>query len=189
MARPGLTRVWNVPRHSPPRTLTAPISVIMSSARLPPVVSRSSTQNVVSWSGDPRSSKLRCPNIRADMHADAITNIRSRQEHVFGNARSAMRYDGGMSRPAVEPRYLRSALEFAVLMAAEGQKFKPPMAYPAGLKKYFRVDRIPTQRVGLDRSDGRTGRHVPHPHRRGRPSRARRSDRQGLVGASRRLAA
>ncbi len=55
-----------------------------------------------------------------------------------------MRYDGGMSRPAVEPRYLRSALEFAVLMAAEGQKFKPPMAYPAGLKKYFRVDRIPT---------------------------------------------
>ncbi len=31
IARPGLTSVWKVPRHSPPRTLTAPISVIMSS--------------------------------------------------------------------------------------------------------------------------------------------------------------
>ena len=60
---PGFTRVWNVPMHSPPRTLTTPISVIMSSLRLPPVVSRSSTQNVASCSGVPlaaiRSSKLR----------------------------------------------------------------------------------------------------------------------------------
>ena len=78
------------------------------------------------------------------MSADAITNIRSRQEHVFGNVRSPARYDEVMSTPTVEPRHLRSALEFAVLMAAEGQKFKPPMAYPAGLKKYFKVDRIPT---------------------------------------------
>ncbi len=49
-----------------------------------------------------------------------------------------------MTRPAIEPRHLRSALEFAILIAAEGQKFKPPMAYPAGLKKFFNVDRIPT---------------------------------------------
>ena len=60
IARPGLTSVWNVPRHSPPRTLIAPTSVITSSVRWPPVVSRSRTQNVTSASGVPRSSKLRC---------------------------------------------------------------------------------------------------------------------------------
>ncbi len=59
IARPGLTSVANVPRHSPPRTLVAPISVIMSSTRSLPVVSMSSTQNVTSASGVPRSSRLR----------------------------------------------------------------------------------------------------------------------------------
>lgn len=39
---------------------------------------------------------------------------------------------------------MRQALEFAVLMAAEGQKFKPPLAYPSGLKRYFKGNRIPT---------------------------------------------
>jgi predicted RNA-binding protein with PIN domain len=49
-----------------------------------------------------------------------------------------------MTAPDIEPRHLRQALEFAVLMAVEGQKFKPPMAYPKGLKKYFGSSRIPT---------------------------------------------
>jgi predicted RNA-binding protein with PIN domain len=49
-----------------------------------------------------------------------------------------------MAAPDIEPRHLRQALEFAVMMAAEGQKFKPPMAYPSGLKKYFKGNRIPT---------------------------------------------
>ena len=35
MAEPGLTSVWNVPRHSPPRTLTAPISVMACSVARP----------------------------------------------------------------------------------------------------------------------------------------------------------
>ena len=39
----GLTNVWNSPTTSPPRTLTAPISVIRS-VSAPPVVSRSTTQ-------------------------------------------------------------------------------------------------------------------------------------------------
>ena len=56
----GLTRVWNSPITSPPRTLTAPISVIPDSPGAPPVVSRSTTQNVMSRSGVPRSSKLGC---------------------------------------------------------------------------------------------------------------------------------
>ena len=56
----GLTRVWNSPSTSPPRTLTAPISVIIEPACAePPVVSRSTTQKVRSRSGRPSSSKLR----------------------------------------------------------------------------------------------------------------------------------
>ena len=62
IARPGLTSVWNVPSTSPPLTLTAPISVIKSSCRLPPVVSRSTMQNVTSLSGRPSSSNDRCTN-------------------------------------------------------------------------------------------------------------------------------
>ena len=64
----GLTRVWNSPSTSPPRTLTAPISVIIDPpAAEPPVVSRSTTQNVMSRSGRPSSSKraLRLPAGRA----------------------------------------------------------------------------------------------------------------------------
>ncbi len=56
----GLTRVSNVPRHSPPRTLMAPTSVILQSAGDAPVVSRSRTQNVTWANGVPSSSKDRC---------------------------------------------------------------------------------------------------------------------------------
>ena len=57
--RPGFTSVAKVPRHSPPRTLTAPISVIAQSMGDPPVVSRSTTQKVTSASAVPRSSNER----------------------------------------------------------------------------------------------------------------------------------
>jgi hypothetical protein len=53
---PGLTSVWNVPSRSPPRTFTAPISVISPPTGDPPVVSRSTTTNVTSRSGVPSSS-------------------------------------------------------------------------------------------------------------------------------------
>ena len=62
----GLTRVWNSPSTSPPRTLTAPISVIIEPASAdPPVVSRSTTVNVTSRSRRPSSSKLRWHSQRA----------------------------------------------------------------------------------------------------------------------------
>ena len=62
----GLTRVWNSPSTSPPRTLTAPTSVIIEPAAAePPVVSRSTTQNVTSRRLRPSSSKLRCDSQRA----------------------------------------------------------------------------------------------------------------------------
>ncbi len=61
----GLTRVWNSPSTSPERTLTAPISVIIEPpAAEPPVVSRSTTVNVMSRKGRPSSSKLRCASHR-----------------------------------------------------------------------------------------------------------------------------
>ena len=57
----GLTSVWNSPSTSPPRTLTAPISVIIAPpCTEAPVVSRSTTQKVMSRSGRPSSSKLIC---------------------------------------------------------------------------------------------------------------------------------
>ena len=54
----GLTSVWNSPCTTPPRTLTAPISVIPQWSGLPPVVSRSTTTNVTSASAVPRSSNV-----------------------------------------------------------------------------------------------------------------------------------
>ncbi len=54
----GSTNVRNSPRTSPARTFTAPISVILPSVGLPPVVSRSTTQNVVSTKGVPSKSRL-----------------------------------------------------------------------------------------------------------------------------------
>ncbi len=55
----GLTSVWNSPITSPPRTFTAPISVIIEPCETAaPVVSRSTTQKVRSRSGRPSSSKL-----------------------------------------------------------------------------------------------------------------------------------
>ncbi len=57
MPRPGSTSVANSPSTSPPRTLTAPISVIASVSAPPPVVSRSTTTKVTSRSGSSSSSK------------------------------------------------------------------------------------------------------------------------------------
>lgn len=48
-----------------------------------------------------------------------------------------------MAGPAIDSRHLRSALEFAVLMAQEGQKLKRPIPFPSGMKKYLKMSRIP----------------------------------------------
>ncbi len=48
----------------------------------------------------------------------------------------------------VEHRHLRSALEFAVLIAVEGQKRRPPLAYPKGLKPFLSQQRIPSGSLG-----------------------------------------
>lgn len=53
MGTPGFTSVSNTPIRSPPRYFTAPNSVTRESAGEPPVVSRSTTQNVTSRRGTP----------------------------------------------------------------------------------------------------------------------------------------
>jgi hypothetical protein len=87
----GLTRVWNSPSTSPPRTLTAPISVIMSpSPTEPPVVSRSTTQKVTSRNGRPSSSKLRWSSQRLRTGAVVMsptvggTSDKSREARLLG---------------------------------------------------------------------------------------------------------
>ena len=60
MLRPGSTRVASSPSTAPPRTLTAPISVMESwpsPLARPPVVSRSTTTKVVSRSDTESMSK------------------------------------------------------------------------------------------------------------------------------------
>jgi len=49
---------------------------------------------------------------------------------------------------SLEHRWLRPAVEFAVAIAAEGQKIKPPIAYPAALKPFLRQPRIPSAALG-----------------------------------------
>lgn len=66
-----------------------------------------------------------------------------RQEQTFDWVLHQGLYLGTMSSPT-DHRHLRSALEFAVLMANEGQKLKPPMKFPAGLKKFLKSSRVPT---------------------------------------------
>ncbi len=48
----------------------------------------------------------------------------------------------------IEHRHLRSALEFAVMIAAEGQKRRPPLAFPAELKPFLNTPRLPTGALG-----------------------------------------
>ena len=64
------TKVWNVPRHSPARNRAAPTSVMAQVAAEAPVVSRSTTQNVTSWSGVASSSTVRSIGRRvANVHS------------------------------------------------------------------------------------------------------------------------
>lgn len=48
----------------------------------------------------------------------------------------------------VAHKHLRSALEFAVLIAAEGQKRKPALPYPKELKAFFGKNRLPAGSLG-----------------------------------------
>lgn len=48
----------------------------------------------------------------------------------------------------IEHRHLRLALEFAVLIAAEGQKRRPPLPFPKDLKPFLNVQRLPASALG-----------------------------------------
>lgn len=49
---------------------------------------------------------------------------------------------GNADVPGLADTALRSALEFAVGIAAAGQKIRPPLAYPPGLKAYLKFSRL-----------------------------------------------
>jgi hypothetical protein len=48
----------------------------------------------------------------------------------------------------IEHRHLRSALEFAILMAFEGQKRKPALPFPQDLRPFFNKPRLPNSALG-----------------------------------------
>ena len=48
----------------------------------------------------------------------------------------------------IEHRHLRSALEFAVMIAAEGQKRRPPIPFPKELKPFLGAPRVPAGALG-----------------------------------------
>jgi predicted RNA-binding protein with PIN domain len=93
-------------------------------------------------------------------------DVRSNHEHLFcvKNIRSmgslewspgavaGRRYARVMTEAgdnaAIETRHLRSALEFAVTIAREGQKIKPPLKFPAALKPLLKAQRIPAGSLG-----------------------------------------
>lgn len=51
-------------------------------------------------------------------------------------------------RGSLEHRHLRSAIQFAVDAAAEGQKLRPPLAYPGALKPFLKQPRVPAADLG-----------------------------------------
>lgn len=60
-------------------------------------------------------------------------------------------YDDTMTAAPAEHRHLRSAIEYAVTMAREGRKFKPPMKSPKGLDKYLKMAHLPSASLGAIR--------------------------------------
>src|SRR5690606_555205 len=110
----GRTSVWNSPMTSPPRTVTAPISVMPQSAGEPPVVSRSTTTNVTSDRGTPKSSNVSCticmkqtydrPPTQGPRHPDEASGPRPRSTRpgvcqtsplAFGTSVGGPNADGG----------------------------------------------------------------------------------------------
>jgi predicted RNA-binding protein with PIN domain len=53
-----------------------------------------------------------------------------------------------VSRAGLDPRYLRSGIEFAVRFAEAGQRLRPPLAYPQDLRPFFKQSRIPSSALG-----------------------------------------
>ncbi|MGH9134957.1 MAG: NYN domain-containing protein, partial [Ilumatobacteraceae bacterium] len=49
---------------------------------------------------------------------------------------------------ALQHRHLRGAIEFAIAIVQEGQKLRPPLKFPAELKPYVKMPRLPTSALG-----------------------------------------
>ncbi len=76
------------------------------------------------------------------------TNMRTLSRTCV-RAATVVKYRSGMSEPLdIEPRDLRSAIEFAVLVAEEANKGKRSLPFPKELRAQFGVARIPTGALG-----------------------------------------
>jgi predicted RNA-binding protein with PIN domain len=71
----------------------------------------------------------------------ALDRYHDRMDDTQGDA-------AAVTPSALEHRHLRSALEFAVAIAQEGQKLRPPLKYPAALKPYMKLARLPSTALG-----------------------------------------
>src|SRR5438105_3986248 len=91
---PGFTSEWKLPTRSPPRYLTAPTSVMAAEAGDPPVVSRSTAQNVTRYRGESASSSTSTPAPAA--------SIRHRLPRGRAEVRSLLEqaFDGQGGNPA-----------------------------------------------------------------------------------------
>src|SRR3954468_19791011 len=120
MAVPGSTSVWNSPSTSPPRTFTAPISVIALSFGEPPVVSRSTTTKVTADRAVPTSSIDTCSY--TDGRRAALAREPGRRPGEEGTARTVGR---GTDSPGDARRTARAA------GPAEPGRARPPHRSPA----------------------------------------------------------
>jgi predicted RNA-binding protein with PIN domain len=70
---------------------------------------------------------------------------RSEAKHGFGTPAPP---GASAAASSAASRYLRTAIEFAARFAEDGQRQRPPLAYPAALKQYLKQSRIPTSVLG-----------------------------------------
>src|SRR4029079_6723978 len=111
----------------------------------------SSTQNVTSERGVPRSSNDRCPpaavRIRT-VHHERVFGVKNECSIVVPVRPKTGRYSGGVSAdtaPHVPDEALRLALEFAVSVAAVWAKMRPPQPFPTDLKRFLKFQKLPAK--------------------------------------------
>ena len=132
----------------------------------------SSTQNVTSHSGVPRSSRLRCPSERS--HGRQRKHERPFVSRTSVRSASSVQWRRGRAGTAVGAR--RRARRGAALgdgvrrrtSPPSGTKVRPPLPFPAGLRPLLRQKRLTRRRSARARRAVEDDAGVPRPPRRRR---------------------
>src|SRR5918997_1245977 len=178
MPQPGSTRVWNPPSPSPPRTLTAPISVIAQSFGEPPVVSRSTTTKVTSASGVPSSSIVACSKRGSPAAARAAVPARRAGESGTGRAGEG-RTGRTVGRGADSPGDARRGTRRGEDLARPGGAVRRPLARPRGPRHHLVTGPLRSRLAEVVHAPALPV--APQPPRRGVPVRGRRRARRRAV--------